>query len=80
MQAHLMADQAFRCTAEIRELAVPAGTCSFVIGTTWLGAKHPTAEHTAVQVTLEAGGPIALRDLIDAAVPVALGGVSGVAA
>jgi hypothetical protein len=77
MKAYIVATEAFRYTAEIREVAIPAGTYSFVIKTTWLGAKDPTAEHTAVQITLDAGGLIALRDLIDAAVPSELGGVSG---
>ena len=68
MKAHIVATEAFRYTAEIRKLAVPAGSYSFVITTTWLGAKDPLAEHTAVQLTLDAEGLTALRDLIDAEV------------
>jgi hypothetical protein len=80
MKAHIMATEAFRYTAEVRKLVVPAGTYSFVITTTWLGAKDPTAEHTAVQVTLDAEGLTVLRDLIDAEVKSALRAASGGAA
>ncbi|MBK7515736.1 MAG: hypothetical protein IPI51_09000 [Betaproteobacteria bacterium] len=68
MKAHIVAAEAFRYTVEVRPLAVPAGIYSFAITSTWLGAKDPTSERTAVQISLDAGGLMALRDLIDAAV------------
>ena len=80
MKAQIVATEDFRYTAEIRKLAVPTGSYSFVITTTWLGAKDPTAEHTAVQVTLDADGLTALRDIIDAEVNSELRAVSGGAA
>lgn len=68
MKAHIVATGAFRYTVEVRRLAVPIGNFNFAITSTWLEAKDPTAEQTAVQITLDAGGLMALRDLIDAAV------------
>ena len=68
MKASIVATEAFRYTAEICKLAVPADRYGFAITSTWLGAKDPTAEHTAVQITLNAEGLVALRKLIDAAV------------
>jgi hypothetical protein len=68
MKAHILATEAFRYTAEIRKLAVPAGSYSFAITSTWPGAKDPVAEQTAIQITLDAGGLMALRDLINAEV------------
>jgi hypothetical protein len=68
MKAHIVATQAFRYTAEIRKLERPDCGYSFSITSTWLGAKDPTAEHTAIQLTVGAQGLLALRDLIDAEV------------
>lgn len=68
MRAHIVATEAFRYTAEIRKLEVPAGDFSFKITSTWLCAKNPTAERTTLQITLDAQGLRALRDLIDAEV------------
>ena len=68
MRAHIVANEAFRYTAEIRKLDRPDSGYSFSITSTWLGAKDPTAEHTAVQITVDAHGLLALRDLIDAEV------------
>lgn len=80
MKAQVVTTEDFRYAAEIRRLAVPAGSCSFVITTAWLGAKDPLAEHTAVQMTLDAEGLMALRGVIDAEVRSQLGGASGGAA
>ena len=41
---------------------------SFRIASTCLGAKDPTAERTTLQMTLDAAGLLALRDLVDAEV------------
>ncbi len=68
MRANIVATEAFRYTVEIRKLAVPAGSYSFVITSTWHGAKEPTAEHAALQITVDADGLMALRDLINAEV------------
>jgi hypothetical protein len=68
MKAQIVAAEAFRYTVEVRPLAVPACIYSFAITSAWLGAKDPTSERTAVQISLDAGGLMALRDLIDAAV------------
>ena len=68
MKAHIVATEAFRYTAEIRKLDRPACGYSFSITSTWLGAKDPTAERTIVQITLDAVGLLALRDLINAQV------------
>lgn len=68
MKAHIVATEAFRYTVEIRKLAAPAGNYSFKITSTWLGAKDPTAERTTVQITTDAAGLLALRDLINAEV------------
>ena len=65
MKAHIVAAEAFRYTVEVRPLAVPAGIYSFAITSTWLGAKDPTAERTAIQITLDADGLMALRELIN---------------
>jgi hypothetical protein len=66
MKARIVAAEAFRYTVEVQKLQAPAASYSFAITSTWLGAKDPTAEHTAVQMTLDAEGLTALRDLIDA--------------
>ncbi len=66
MKARIVTTEAFRYTVEVQKLMIPAGGYSFAITSTWLGAKDPTAEHTAVQMTLDAEGLTALRDLIDA--------------
>jgi len=68
MKTDIVATEGFRYTAEIRKLDVPPGDYSFKITSTWLSAKDPTAEHTAVQITTDAAGLLALRDLIDAEV------------
>jgi hypothetical protein len=68
MRTHIVATEAFRYTAEIRKLDRPDSGYSFSITSTWLGAKDPTAERTAVQLTVDAHGLLALRDLIDAEV------------
>ena len=68
MKAHIVATEAFRYTAEIRKLARLNCGYSFSITSTWLGAKDPTAERTIVQITLDAVGLLALRDLINAQV------------
>jgi ABC-type lipoprotein export system ATPase subunit len=46
----------------------PDSGFSFSITSTWLGAKDPTAERTAFQITVDAHGLLALRDLIDSEV------------
>lgn len=66
MRAHIVATEAFRYTAEICRLEVPAGDFSFKITSTWLCAKDPTAERTTLQLTLDAEGLRALRGIIDA--------------
>ena len=66
MNAHIVATEAFRYTVDVHRLAMPAGSYSFAITSTWLGAKDPTLEHTVLQMTLDAEGLMALRDLLDA--------------
>mgnify|MGYP003383263332 CR=1 FL=1 len=73
MKAHIVATEAFRYTVEIHKLALLAGSYSFAITSTWLGAKDPTAERTAIQITLDADGLMALRELINAEVQPASG-------
>jgi hypothetical protein len=68
MRAHILTNEAFRYTAEIRKLDRPDCGYSFSITSTWPGAKDPTAEHTVVQMTVDARDLLALRDLIDAEV------------
>jgi hypothetical protein len=68
MKAHILATQAFQYTAEIRKLDRPDSGYSFTITSTWLGAKDPTAVRTVLQITVDASGLLALRDLIDAEV------------
>ena len=63
-----MANEAFRYTADIRKLDRPDSGYGFSITSVWLGAKDPTAEHTALQITVDAHGLLALRDLIDSEV------------
>ena len=80
MKAHIVATEAFRYTVEIRKLVVPAGSYSFAITSTWLGAKDPSAEHTVVQITLDSAGLVAFRDLIGNAVHSESGDVLGATA
>lgn len=68
MKAPIVATEAFQYTAEIRKLDRPDCGYSFSISSTWAGAKDPTAARTSLQVTLDAAGLLALRDLIDAEV------------
>jgi hypothetical protein len=68
MRANIVANEAHRYTAEIRKLDRPDSGYSFSITSTWLGAKDPKAEHTTVQITVDARGLLALRDLIDSEV------------
>ena len=68
MKTDIVATEAFRYTAEIRKLDVPPGDYSFMITSTWLGAKDPTAEQTKLRITLDSKGLRALRDLINAEV------------
>lgn len=68
MHVHIVATEAFQYTAEIRKLTRPDSTYSFSITSTWLGAKDPTAKRTVLQITLDAQGLLALRDLIEAEV------------
>jgi hypothetical protein len=58
----------FSYNAEIRKLDAVPGAFSFAITTVWRSAKNPTEEQTALQITLDREGLIALRDIIDAAV------------
>ena len=58
----------FVYNAEVRKLDALPGSYSFAITTVWRGAKNPTEERTALQITLGKKGLIALRDLIDSAV------------
>jgi hypothetical protein len=68
MHVHIVATEAFQYTAEIRKLTRPDSAYSFSITSTWLGAKDPTAKRAVVQITLDAHGLLALRDLIEAEV------------
>lgn len=68
MKSSILSTQAFRYTAEIRKLDNPGSGYSFRIASTCLGAKDPTAERTTLQMTLDAAGLLALRDLVDAEV------------
>ena len=68
MKAHIVATEAFRYTAEIRKLDRADCGYNFRIASTWLGAKNPAAEQTTLQITLDAQGLLALRDLINAEV------------
>lgn len=58
----------FAYNAEVRELDALPGSFSLAITTVWRSAKNPTEEQTALQITLDRAGLIALRDLIDTAV------------
>lgn len=58
----------FSYNAEVRKLGAVPGAFSFAITTVWHSAKNPKEEQTALQITLDRGGLIALRDVIDAAV------------
>ena len=68
MESLILSTQAFRYTAEIRKLDFPGSGYSFRIASSWPGAKDPTAEQTTLQMTLDAAGLLALRELIDAEV------------
>ena len=65
MHAAIVATEAFTYTAEIRPLAVPAGTYHLAIRSQWTGAKDPEATHTAFQASTDRAGLLALRTLID---------------
>ena len=67
MRANILATEAFTYTAEVRPIAAQAGAYSFSVSSKWAGAKDPNAQQVAVQMTLDAAGLRALRDLIDAA-------------
>lgn len=67
MRSILLATEALRYTAEVRRLGQPADTFSVSILSIWPGAKDPTAERTLIQLTLDAAGLVALRELVDAA-------------
>ncbi len=58
----------FSYNAEVRKLDARPGSFSLAITTVWRSAKNPTAEQTALQITLDGVGLVALRDVIDAAV------------
>ncbi len=58
----------FSYNAEVRKLEALPGAYSFAIKTVWRGAKNPSEEKTAFQVTLGKAGLFALRELIDSAV------------
>ena len=58
----------FAYNAEVRALDALPGSFSFAITTVWRSAKNPAEEQTALQITLDKAGLIALRDLIDSAV------------
>ena len=64
----LVNSEDFFYIAEVRKLDALPGLFSFSFTTIWRGAKNPSAEQTALQVTLNRAGLIALRDLIDVAV------------
>jgi len=68
MKANILATEAFTYTAELRRLAGQAGAYSFSITSRWAGASDPEAQRVAVQITLDRGGLLALRDLINAQV------------
>ena len=67
MRANIVATEAFTYTAEIRKLD-RSSDYSLKITSTWPGAKDPAAEQVKLQITLDAAGLRALRDLIDAEV------------
>lgn len=56
----------FSYIAEVRKLITPAEAFSFAITTVWRSAKNPTAEQTALQITLNRADLITLRDTINA--------------
>lgn len=62
----LVESKDFSYIAEIRKLITPVEAFSFSITTVWRSAKNPTAEQTALQVTLDRADLIALRDAINA--------------
>ncbi len=64
-KAHIVEAGGFRYMAGIRPLSNAAGDYSLTITSTWAGAKDPVAERTVLQITLDAKGLLALRDLID---------------
>ncbi len=55
----------FAYIAEVRKLTTPVGAYNFAISSVWRRAKSPTDEQTALEITLDKGGLIALRNLID---------------
>jgi len=65
MHAAIVATKAFNYTAEIRPLAVPAGTFHVAIRSQWAGAKDPAATQSAFQTCTDRTGLLALRELID---------------
>ena len=69
MKSEILANAAFTYTAEVRKLDRADCGYSFSIASTWPGARDPTAQRTVVQLTLDAQGLLALRDLISAEVP-----------
>ena len=68
MKSILLQSGEFTYTAELRALAHPAGHYGLTFQSTWGDAKAPTANRTLFQVTTDAAGLVALRDLIDQAV------------
>jgi len=65
MQAAIVANGAFTYTAEIKPLAWPIGGFHFSVHSQWDGAKDPLATRTALQMTTDREGLLALRDLVD---------------
>ena len=55
--------------AELRTLEVPTGSYHLAIKSTFGGAKDPESSRSLFQVTTDAAGLVALRDLIDGALP-----------
>jgi hypothetical protein len=68
MKSPILSTRAFRYMAEVRKLDSLGSDHSFRIAGAWRGAKDLTAERTTLQMTLDAAGLFALRDLIDAEV------------
>ncbi len=55
----------FTYTADLRSLATPAGSYHLSIQSAHGGAKDPEGQRTLFQITADAAGMGALRDLID---------------
>ena len=57
----------FTYTAELRPVNTQPGSYHLAVQSTYGGAKEPESQRTLFQLTTDAAGLVALRDLIDGA-------------